>query len=102
MLVAIVLLALRATMIAAKLLCGVLSLMSLPRLFSRSPALSSLTLAICLFLPFLVNRAGAQSFAARKIPLAVTGETLDRGSDLFSWWTPVRRNPLQADPRIVA
>jgi beta-barrel assembly-enhancing protease len=81
--------------------------MSLPRLLPWFRATRSLILAFCTSLFFGIaigigNSASAQTAPARTAPAAITDMALDGSSDLFNWATPIRHNPLQADPRLVA
>lgn len=48
------------------------------------------------------NRASAQTSAPRSATSASVDAALDGRSDFLNWITPVQRNPLQADPRIMA
>lgn len=68
----------------------------------RSPVLRTvciliLSSALC-FVPWC---AFAQN-AAERAPTAISGSSLDNGSVLLYWAAPLHRNPLQADPRIIA
>jgi hypothetical protein len=90
-------------MVGAKLLSGVLPLMSVPRPLSLLGLALYVALALYLSFAFTENLAVAQTVSPRTAPPSVVDRALDGGSELFSWWTPpIRRNPLQADPRTLA
>jgi beta-barrel assembly-enhancing protease len=90
-------------MVGAKALSGEVPLMSVrPRLLPSLREVPYLSLALCLSFVLTGNHVSAQTASAPIASPAVADSALSGGSDLFGWWTPVRRNPLQADPRVVA
>lgn len=71
--------------------------MSVPRLCRLVPAILRLTLA----LPLLFAACEAQTVPSRTTAGVVADVALD-SSPVLGWMKPLPRNPLQADPRIVA
>lgn len=78
---------------------GMLPRMSVPR---RSPVLGTLPILILSCAVCLVPWCASAQNAERRTLTAVPGIPSDSGSDFLYWAAPLHRNPLQADPRIIA
>jgi hypothetical protein len=67
-----------------------------------SSFVSSPCATLMLLLGLLVSTASAQALPPRTGPDAVSDVAIDGSSGLFAWAAPLHRNPLQADPRVLA